>query len=72
MEHLFKLYSFILGEFIHLKEIFFNFLQSFHLFDLRTQPSFYPVIPVVLKNQQDKSFCWFFFALQPTKKIDIT
>jgi hypothetical protein len=69
MERLFKLYSFIFGEFIHQKEIFPNYPFSFHHFGLKTQPSFYPVIPVVLKNQQDKNSCWFFFALQPTKKL---
>lgn len=70
MERFYKLYSFILGEFIHLKEIFPNYPFSFHQFGLRTQPSFYPVLPDVLKNQQDKSFCWFFFVCQP-QKIDI-
>jgi hypothetical protein len=66
MEHLIKLYSRILGETIHLKSIFLNSF-SFHHLSQSAQQSFNPEYPVEYESQQDKSFCWLFFAMQPTK-----
>ena len=68
MEHLIKTYSCIPGEIFYLKRIFLNFLFCFHHLNLFAQKYLLPVFPVNYENQQDKNFCWFFFALQLTKK----
>lgn len=68
MKHLIKLYSRFLGEMLHLERIFLNSqLNIYHFFNL-TQLHFYPEYSDLYKNQQNKNFCWFFFASQSIKK----
>ncbi|HAQ20477.1 MAG TPA: hypothetical protein DCR40_14790 [Prolixibacteraceae bacterium] len=67
MEHLIKPYSCIPGEKIFLKKIFPNFRFCFHHLSHTALQFLLPAYPVIYKNQQDKSFCWFFFVLQPIK-----
>jgi hypothetical protein len=67
MAHLIKRYSCILSEIIHTELFFLNSTFSFPYLSHLTQQYFYPVFPVHYKNQQDKSFCWFFFASKHIK-----
>jgi len=67
MEHLIKQYSCFQSEVIHIERFFLNSLYSFHYLSHLAQQCFYPVFPVHYKNQQDKSFCWFFFASKHIK-----
>lgn len=68
MEHLIKTYFCIHGKVIDLKRNFPNFLFCFHHLTFLTQQDLLPDFPVKYKNQQDENFCWFFFAVQLTKK----
>lgn len=67
MKRLTKQYLHVIGESFHLNMISLNFLFIFHHLNHLSQQYFSPEYPVIYKNQQTESFCWFFFA-SPTIK----
>jgi hypothetical protein len=68
MEHLRKQYAHFISELIHREKISQNYL--FHFLNL-SQQHLFPEYSITMKNQQNQSFCWFFFAIPSYKKHDI-
>lgn len=70
MERLIKQYSRFLGERLHKKKIFPNFLAEVHLFT-RMTILYLPYFQVISRNQQDEYAVGFFYASQTIKKHHI-
>jgi hypothetical protein len=66
MEHLIKQYFRFLGERLHQKKIFPNFLTEVHFFTRMTimYLHYFQVMP---RNQQDENTVGFFMLLKPLK-----
>lgn len=69
MERLIKKYNSHFDEALHQVNFFPNPLTSFHHLNVLIHRYFSKTIPSILKNQQNFSFCWFFFSAKPLKKF---
>ena len=61
-------YSQLLGERLHLKKIFSNSLFIFYQFQNLSQKHPFSEYLKYIENQQNRNFCWFFFASPSVKK----
>jgi len=69
MEHLIKQYFCFPEETLHQEMFFPNQLFCFHHLFVLIQKYYSRTIRFNTKNQQNKNFCWFFFALPSFKNI---
>ena len=69
MEHLIKQYTCFFDEALHQERFFPNALTSFHHLNVRIHRYYFRTFWSDMKNQQNKSFCWFFFASTHLKNL---
>lgn len=69
MKHLIKQYTCFFDEVLHQERFFPNALTSFHHLNVLIYRYYFRTLRSDMKNQQNKSFCWFFFASTHLKNL---